>query len=262
MSYATGDHKSPVSDLMLMAIVKSSGFTPTEQLLADLCERSFLKLWSYPNPFKDDGKELCDLLAVFENHVFIFFDRESRHLENPAKNTLVSWERWKRAAIDNQMRTAHGAEGYIRSGRRVFLDNALTTEFPININRGSMIVHKIIVAHGAKEACQNFSDANVYGSLAISYGKFGDGLSWPFYVELDRQRPVHVLDSHNLPILLGELDTFFDLSSYFDAKIEAVNRFDCLTYCGEEDLLAYYLPISTLRKTGISSGQSASIRTA
>jgi hypothetical protein len=223
-----------------MAIVKSSGVTPTERVLADLCERSFLRLWSYPNPLKDDRKELCDLLAVFENHVFIFFDRESRHLENPGKNTLVSWERWKRAAIENQLRTAHGVEGYIRSGRRIFLDNPLTTEFPINIDRGNMIVHKIIVAHGAKEACQSFSNANVYGSLAVTYGKLGGEPSWPFHVYLDRQRPVRVLDSHNLPIIFSELDTFFDLSSYFDAKIEAVNRFDGLAYCGEEDLLAHY----------------------
>ena len=62
-------------------IVKSPGVTPTERLLAELCERSFLRLWSYPNPYKDDGKEFCDLLAVFEDHVFIFFDRESRHLK-------------------------------------------------------------------------------------------------------------------------------------------------------------------------------------
>jgi len=224
-----------------MGIVKSSGFTPTERLLAELCERSFLKLWSYPNPFKDDGKELCDLLAVFENHVFIFFDRESRHLENPDKNTLITWERWKRAAIDNQLRTAHGADGYIRSGRAIFLDSALRTEFPISIDRGRMIVHKIIVAHGAKEACQNFSDDNVYGSLAVTYGELDGELSWPFHVELDRQRPAHVLDSHNLPIIFRELDTFFDLSSYFDAKIEAINRFDYLSYCGEEDLLAHYI---------------------
>jgi hypothetical protein len=80
----------------------------------------------------------------------------------------------------------------------------------------------------------------VYGSLAVTYGKLGNELSWPFVVELDRQRPVHVLDSHNLPIIFGELDTFFDLSSYFDAKIEAINRFDYLVYCGEEDLLAHY----------------------
>ena len=232
---------APTANTTLMGIVKSSGFTPTERLLAELCERSFLKLWSYPNPFKDDGKELCDLLAVFENHVFIFFDRESRHLENPDKNTLITWERWKRAAIDNQLRTAHGADGYIRSGRAIFLDSALRTEFPISIDRGRMIVHKIIVAHGAKEACQNFSDDNVYGSLAVTYGELDGELSWPFHVELDRQRPAHVLDSHNLPIIFRELDTFFDLSSYFDAKIEAINRFDYLSYCGEEDLLAHYI---------------------
>ena len=34
---------------------------------ADLCEKSFLKLWSYPNPYKEDHDELCDLLVVFEN---------------------------------------------------------------------------------------------------------------------------------------------------------------------------------------------------
>ena len=223
-----------------MAIRKSSGITTTEQLLADLCERSFLKLWSYPNPIKDDRKELCDLLAVFENHVFIFFDRESRHVDKPDKDAVTNWERWKRAAIEDQVRTAHGAEGYIRSGRGIFLDSALTTPFPISIDRDRMIIHKIIVAHGAKEACEQFSDTNVYGSLAVIYGETGESLSWPFLVHLDRQRPVHVLDSHNLPIIFGELDTFFDFSSYCDAKIEAINRFDHIAYCGEEDLLAHY----------------------
>lgn len=223
-----------------MGIVKSPGVTPTERLLADLCEQSFLKLWSYPNPFKDDRKELCDLLAVFENHVFIFFDRESRHLDNSDKDPMVNWERWKRVAIDDQLRTAHGAEGYVQSGRGIFLDNALTVEFPISINREDMIVHKIIVAHGAKEACERFSDANVYGTLGVSYGNGGPGLSMPFMIELDKDQPVHVFDTHNLPVILGELDTFFELSSYLDAKVEAINRFDCLAYCGEEDLLAHY----------------------
>lgn len=41
-----------------MKIIKSDGMTPTERLLADLCDRTFLKLWSYPNPFKEDKNEL------------------------------------------------------------------------------------------------------------------------------------------------------------------------------------------------------------
>jgi hypothetical protein len=225
-----------------MAIVKSSGVTPTERLLADLCEKSFLKLWSYPNPFKDDRKELCDLLAVFENHVFIFFDRESRQFDKLDKDPMLNWERWKRTAIDAQLRTAHGAEAYLRGGRGVFLDNALTVQFPIAINREQMIVHKIVVAHGSDQACKEFSDANVYGSLAISYGAARDDVSsFPFMIGLEKDRPVHVFDSHNLPIVFDELNTFFDLSSYLDAKTDAIKRFDSLMYCGEEDLLAHYL---------------------
>jgi hypothetical protein len=223
-----------------MAIVRSTGVTRTERLLADLCERSFLKLWSYPNPFKDDRDELCDLLAVFEDHVFIFFDRENRQLDAIDKDPLVNWERWKRKVIDAQIRTAHGAERYIRSGRGVFLDKASTVPFPLNVDPDRMIVHKIIVAHGADEACKNFSDSNVYGSLAVAYDEKDRSINFPFMVNLDRANPVHIFDSHNLPILFDELDTFYDLTAYLDAKVEAIRKFKFLMYCGEEDLLAHY----------------------
>src|SRR6185369_10868119 len=96
-------------------IIKSSGVTPTERLLADLCDRSFLKLWSYPNPYKEDRNELCDLLAVFENHVFIFFDRENKALEKDDNDPMVNWNRWKKKVIDAQISTAHGAKNYIES---------------------------------------------------------------------------------------------------------------------------------------------------
>ena len=145
-------------------IAKSAGVTETERLLADFCERSFLKLWSYPNPYKDDGHELCDLLAVFGDYVFIFFDRESELPEVPDKDPQVLWDRWKRNVIDRQVKTAHGAERYIRSGRPMFLDGKGTTPFPLAINTEKAIVHKIIVAHGAKEACEKASSQNIYGS--------------------------------------------------------------------------------------------------
>ena len=99
------------------AATKSGAVTPTERMLADFCERSFLKLWSYPNPYKDDGHELCDLLAVFGDYIFIFFDRENALPEVPDKEPQVLWDRWKRNAIDRQVKTAHGADRYIRRGR-------------------------------------------------------------------------------------------------------------------------------------------------
>ncbi|HSC41943.1 MAG TPA: SEC-C metal-binding domain-containing protein [Candidatus Binatia bacterium] len=222
-------------------ITKSSGITETERMLAEFCERSFLKLWSYPNPYKDDGHELCDLLAVFGDYVFIFFDRENQLAEVPDKAPQVLWDRWKRSVIDRQVKTAHGAERYIRSGRPIFLDGKKAAPFPLPINGDTAIIHKIIVAHGAKEACERDSDQNIYGSLAIIYCEPGGGLNQPFHIEIEKNNPVHIFDSHNLPIVLEELNTVTDLSTYLDEKLRAVAKFDSLLYCGEEDLLAHYL---------------------
>lgn len=229
----------------MTAITRSPGVTPTERLLARLCDQSFLRLWSYPNPFKDDGHELCDLLAVFGDRVFVFFDREIALADTPEKDPQVQWQRWKRKVIDAQARTAHGAERYLRSGRKVYLDARREISFPIPMDPKNLVVHKIIVAHGAMEACKKFASANIYGSLAISYGarapaRSGDS-PFPFMIEVDKAAPIHVLDSHNLPIVLSELDTIADLSTYLDAKAKAIARYDFLSYCGEEDLLAHYM---------------------
>lgn len=219
----------------------SGGVTATERLLAKFCERSFLKLWSYPNPHKDDGHELCDLLAVFGDTVFIFFDRENELPEIPDKDPQILWDRWKRNVIDRQVRTAHGAERYIFSGRPIFLDAKREKPFPVPFDKDKAVIHKIIVAHGAKEACERASPQNVYGSLAITYTETDGGPTHPFHIEIDRHNPVHVLDSHNMPIVLRELDTVSDFSAYLDEKVRAAAAFDCLSYCGEEDLLGHYL---------------------
>ncbi len=220
-------------------IEKSVGVTETERLLAEFCERSFLKLWSYPNPYKNDGDELCDLLAVFGNYVFIFFDRKNDLPETPDKDPQILWDRWKRNVIDRQIKTAHGAERYIRSGRPIFIDAKGTTPFPLVIDPQA-VIHKIIVANGAKEACEKASSKNIYGSLAISYCETAGGPTQPFHVEIDRRNPVHIFDSHNMPIILAELDTVSDFSSYLDEKLRAVMKFINLSF-SEEDLLGHYL---------------------
>ena len=59
------------------AIVRSEGVTASERYLEKLCRRSFLSLWSYPGVLRDqgrsngkgDGKEVSDLLVVFEKHI-------------------------------------------------------------------------------------------------------------------------------------------------------------------------------------------------
>lgn len=224
-----------------MIILKSEGVTPTEHLLARLCDRTFLKLWSYPNPCRNDGKELCDLIVVFENEVLIFFDRENRRFDTNPQDVNLAWKRWQKEVIDRQVGTAHGAERYIRSGNPIYLDAKRDKLFPIPIDLQKARFHKIVVAHGVSEACKNSSSSNIFGSLAISYGpKDASEVSIPFFVRIDRDNPVHIFDTDNLEIVLNELDTIFDFTAYLDAKIEAIKRHRYLSYCGEEDLIAHY----------------------
>ncbi|WP_082925458.1 SEC-C metal-binding domain-containing protein [Erythrobacter neustonensis] len=224
-----------------MEITKSPGVTPTEEFLAKLCERSFLKLWSYPNPWKYDGKELCDLLVVFENDVLVFFDRESNRLKSTDAKIEVEWPRWRKEVIDKQSKNASGAARYLKAGRGVFLDLEAKIPLPIKISPTAR-VHKIIVAHGAKEACKRYSGANVTGSLAVAYSPFNDkNFDPPFFVSIDKRDPFHVFDSENLGIVLNELDTISDFIWYLNAKLDAIERYTAITYCGEEDLVAHYL---------------------
>lgn len=225
-----------------MKIEKSEGTTSTEKLLADLCEKSFLKLWSFPNPHKEDGDEMCDLLAVFENHVFIFFDRDNASLQKEG-DIDVQWSRWKKKSIDRQIKTASGAEKYLLSKRKIYVNEKLNVELPINIENTEIIIHKIIVAHSADKACLAHSEDNLSGSLGIAYQKDLDdeGLNVPFIVPLDKSDPVHVFDSHTLPLILSELDTFFDLACYFEEKLRVIKQLDNFMYSGEEEVLAVYL---------------------
>lgn len=227
--------------MLHMVIQKSKGVTPTEEYLAALCERTFLKLWSYPNPWKEDGKELCDLLVVFEDDVLVFFDRESHRLKKNGADVAVEWPRWRKEVVDKQAKTAAGAARYLAAGRRVFLDPDCRDPLPVAIPKNARI-HKIVVAHGAKEACRRESHQNVTGSLAIAYAApTPSSFEEPFFVSIDKNDPYHIFDSENLSIVLTELDTIYDFVSYLNAKIQAIEKYAALTYCGEEDLIAHYL---------------------
>jgi hypothetical protein len=227
-----------------VAIEKSEGYTNTEKLLSCLCNETFLNLWSYANPYYKDGKiikEFCDIIAIFENHLFIFFDREKKlELESEDKD-YVKWNRWYRDVIERQINTCNGAERYISNGGILFLDNKAKIEIPIKYDLSEIKIHRFIIAHGAEEACKQFSQNNINGSLAITYDSIDKSFySFPFFVRLDKSNPIHIFDSYNLNIVLKELDTFSDFVSYIIEKENAIKKFQTLTYCGEEDLLAHY----------------------
>jgi hypothetical protein len=223
-----------------MPIEKATGFTPSEKLLAEICDNTFLKLWSFSNPFNYQNKEFCDLVAIFENHMFIFFDRTKKLDFESEEDFQIKWNRWYKDVIEAQINTCDGAERYIKNNGELFLDNKSTKKLPVKFDIKKINIHKIIVAHGAKNACLKFSKENVNGSLGIIYNDFNEKINMPFFVHLNKNNPIHVFDSHNLEIILKELDTFCDFKNYIVEKERAIKTNYFLTYCGEEDLLAYY----------------------
>src|ERR1700680_460504 len=116
-----------------MAVIKRGiGFTPTERNLAALADKIFLNLWTYPNLFKTDGKELCDVLVVCGEDVLIFSDK---NIGWPKGNEVgLSWSRWYRRAVDESVAQINGAARYLREHPdKLFLDASSKEKFPLSL---------------------------------------------------------------------------------------------------------------------------------
>lgn len=142
------------------SVQRNVGVTSAERLLGKLCDRAFLALWSYPGPYRDQGKvgnghgkELCDLLIVFEDHIIIFSDKDCQFPDTG--NLQLDWSRWFRRAVLDGAKQVWGAEKWIKENpKRVFLDRACTRPFPIELPSPDRAkIHRIVVAHGAAERC-------------------------------------------------------------------------------------------------------------
>lgn len=236
---------------------KNSGGTPAEQYLAQLGERSFLSLWTYPSPFRDqdtrtaggDGKELCDMLVVFDEHVIIF---SSKHCEYPTTdNPVLNWSRWYKRAVAGAADQLFGAERWLRQHpNRVFLDKACQQPFPVPLPATVVMkVHRIVVAHGASGPCQAefggtgslILDNRVAGAAHYDTQRF---TPQPFTLGLvqPQKEYVHVFDDASLAAVMHMLDTITDFVTYLKKKEELLTKRNLQVWAaGEDDLLAYYL---------------------
>lgn len=226
-----------------MIINKSYGLNKSEEYISKLCENSFLKLWVYPNLYKSRGQELCDILIVFGDVVFIFSIKDIQFDKDI--DVDLAWKRWKKAAIDKSIKQVNGAARWIiEYPDRIFLDPGCTQQFPIKIKTKNLKIFKIIVAFGIENACKKYYEPDSTGSLPIIYCKDtsieiqGTNL---FCLKMDKNNIVHILDDYSSWVLFSELDTIADIKKYFEAKEEAINEFDNIMILGEEDILATYL---------------------
>lgn len=229
-------------------ISKHTGDTPAEKYLASLCERTFLSLWSYPSPYKDDGpaagrghgREICDLLVVCDSDVIIFSDK---HVEFPTSaGPDQGWARWFRRAIYSAAKQAWGAQRWIRRNTdRVYVDRACTQRLPVAIPADSRF-HLVVVAHGVSAHVRRFFGDS--GTLMVNMVLRGPAAHVaPFSVgDLDPRRTfVHVLDDESLVALLRSRDTVTDLLAYLDKREKLLRGSMLVAAAGEEELLALYL---------------------
>lgn len=206
---------------------RTTGVTESERYLHRLCNRSFLSLWSYPGVYRDQGrpdgghgKEVCDLLVVFENHILIFSDKDCGFPQHV--DLGVAWCRWFRKAVLDSAGQVWGAERWIRSHRdRLFLDRACTKRFPLDLpDPAKAKIHRIVVAHGVCQRIRQQFGAS--GSLLLSSNTIGRAhyadpkTVSPFVLgDIDRTRGfVHVFDDTGLDVVMRELDTAPDFVRY------------------------------------------------
>lgn len=221
-----------------MRFKKSHGLTVSEKILSDICDRSFLSLWTYPNLYRRAGKELADLIVVFGNDILIFSDKSIAYptTDNPDLN----WSRWFRAAIKESAEQIWKAEQCIlKNPHQVFLDAKASERLPLQLPAiADMRFHGICVVSGASERCQELTGRptlslnleTVDAETPFSIGKITNQRSW-----------VHVFDEVTLGRLMAALSTTKDFVDYLDAKEELLDGGLFKSAESELDILAYYL---------------------
>lgn len=214
-----------------MKIEKSKGITAGEKKVAQICEKSFLSLWSYPNLFYKTNKELCDVLIVFGDIVFLISEKTSE-FKPEDKDLAIEWGRFKRNIIEKSYRQLYGAEKWLKSfPTKIYMDAACTKPFPLNISKNTKFI-KISVINGLDKINKIRDSAEE------------TGIEIPADMQLLTMRIdnyIHLLDDYTFPILFEQLDTASDLISYFIKKENLLQSGKLLFIPPESDLLVMFL---------------------
>jgi hypothetical protein len=222
--------------------IPNRGVTTAERYLYNLCKRTFLSLWSYPGLYAEPGKELCDVLIVFGDHIIVFSDKDCKFPET--SNLQQDWNRWFNKAIHKSARQVWGAEKWIRNyPDKIFTDAQALKPLPFLLpSISKATIHLILVAHDGARRCAKEMGGSGSFMLRSNLSEL-ENHSEPFVIgDLQKNKTfVHVLDDTSLGILLNKLDTISDFINYLSKK-EKLFRSDRLVIAaGEEELLTHYL---------------------
>jgi len=179
-----------------------------EDFLYELSKRSFLDDWCYRNPKLPNGKEICDLLVIYDDVAIIWQVKDLK---------LDALGKYKRSEVEKNLHQLSTAKNRLlglkipiklensRRGKEIF--------DPTTIKR----VYLLSALLGTTEDYFSFAE-NIKGGIA------------------------HTFTRDFSEIVLTELDTIKDFIDYLDAKEDLLLVENRLTLLGgEEELLAYYI---------------------
>jgi hypothetical protein len=191
---------------------QENGLTPSERLVADLCHRSFLRLWTHPNPKGKKGKELCDCLIVCDRHLVIISVKDCAYRDT---GNITGWERWKKKAIEESMSQIAGAERWLATVDCIERADGRIVRLPPHDVRQ---YHRVAVALGAN------------GEVPLQWGDKGKGF-------------IHLCDERSLEAIFVSLDTITDFVKFLSdtEALFAGGTQIVFSGGGMEDLLALYL---------------------
>ncbi|WP_020469806.1 hypothetical protein [Zavarzinella formosa] len=208
------------------------GANASESFLHSLAQRTFLKLWSVPNPFRTAGKEISDLVIVFGDDIVIFSDKACEFRSRSDLQT--AWGRWRREAIDGSVAQLSGAFRRLSgSDATIFLDAKGESRLPYPLPpRERRRFHLVAIARPSEDPATLPHEWHHLTCVSEVSGI-------PFEVEPIRigELPVHVFDGQAIDLLLTMLDTAPDFIAYLEGRAEALATSASYRFV-EEDLLA------------------------
>jgi len=179
-----------------------------ERLVHDLALKTFITDWCYLNPRLPSGKELCDLLVVFDEIAIIWQIKDLK---------LNKHGKYKKTEVKKNLRQLSGAR------RQLFgLKTPIELENPRRVK-------------------EQFDPKGIKESYLISV-LLGEGEESFSFIEYIKDYAVHVFNRDFTQIILNELNTISDFVNYLKAKEDLVDtRKQIILMGGEQELLAFYL---------------------
>lgn len=179
-----------------------------EELLQQIAHQTFLVDWCYPNPKLPDGKELCDLLVVFDSTVIVW---QAKSLKVGKDGNLREKE------VDKNLRQLAGA-------RRQLMD----LKTPVTLENERRIPER-------------FDPGTITDIFLISV-LLGETPNSQSLATRVKSHQCHVFDREFAEIVLNELDTIDDFCGYLREKERVREHVGSLILNGgEKELLGYYL---------------------